>query len=162
MVTKVFRWRYNLITTEKMFSYCKGKEYPRQSVNDDLDLLFEAIQLGKKPDDVVATYFLPMLTENELNLVERKDIHYLQTFASINPDVNEAEMKLSKSNLKFVYSRGGRKTFTIELEERSQNSLLLPVSPPELPPVQNHTDKSSKNQHHRLSKLKTPNCCSLQ
>ena len=162
MVTKMVRWRRYLITQENMVRYCEGEEYQKESVNDDLDLLFEAIRLGKEPDDYVETYFLPMLTENELNLVERKDIHYLQTFASINPDVNEAEMKLSKSNLKFVYSRGGRKTFTIELEERSQNSLLLPVSPPELPPVQNHTDKSSKNQHHRLSKLKTPNCCSLQ
>ena len=96
-----------------MINYCKGKEYQKESANDDLDLLFEAIQLGNKPDDDVETYFLPMLTKKELELVEQKNYNYLKTFMGSIPDVNEAEMKLSESTSKFVYAFGHRRTFTI-------------------------------------------------
>ena len=100
-----------------MESYCKGEEDTKDSVNDDLESFFENIRLGKEPDEDVSTYFLPKLTKEELELVERRDTSYFETFNNgliFNPDVNEAEMKLSESNSKFVNGICYRKTFTIK------------------------------------------------
>ena len=113
MVTKMVRWRRYLITQENMVRYCEGEEYQKESVNDDLDLLFEGIRLGKKPNDCVETYFLPILTKKELELVERKNYNYLKSFMGSIPDVDETEMELSESNSKFVYAFGQRRTFAI-------------------------------------------------
>ena len=66
MVTSIYFYRSELITKEKMESYCKGDEWLKESVNDDLESLFENIRLGKEPDEQVYTYFLPKLTEDEL------------------------------------------------------------------------------------------------
>ena len=66
MFTRIFMRRWELITTEKMESYCKGQEYEKDSVNDDLESLFENIRLGKEPDETVYTYFLPKLTKKEM------------------------------------------------------------------------------------------------
>ena len=41
MVTRIYLKRWELITKEKMESYCKGEEREKDSVNDDLDSLFE-------------------------------------------------------------------------------------------------------------------------
>ena len=99
-----------------MESYCKGEIwYRKDSVNDDLESLFEDIRLGKEPKKKVMTYFLPKLTEEEMKFVQRKDRTYFQTFQwSFDPDVPEAEMMLSESDTKFVRGHGHRKTFTIE------------------------------------------------
>ena len=104
-----------------MESYCKGEEYIpfqnetfKDSVNDDLESLFENIRLGKELNEEAWTYFLPKLTEEELELVERRDTSYLQTFWTSNPDVDETEMMLSESDSKYVYGRSWRKTFVIE------------------------------------------------
>ena len=59
------------------------------------------------------TYFLPMLTTKEIELVEQKNYSYLKTFMGSIPDVDEAEMRLSESNSKFVYAFGHRRTFII-------------------------------------------------
>ena len=105
-----------LITKEAMEKYTKGEEYQKDSVNDDLESLFEDLRLGKEPDELVDTYFLPKLTEKEMELVERKDSTYLQTFQrSWKIDVGEAEMKLSKSDSKFLQGVGRRRTFTMEI-----------------------------------------------
>ena len=107
-----------------MESYCKGEKYLKDSVNDDLESLFENIRLGKEPDEYVETYFLPKLTEEELELVERRDTSYLQTFVDSrwgNPDVNETEMMLSESDSKYVYGLSRRVTFVIK--KSSINSL---------------------------------------
>ena len=62
----------------------------------------------------VITYFLPKLTEEELELVERRDASYLQTFSYLNPDVKETEMMLSDSDSKYFHGFSGRRTFVIE------------------------------------------------
>ena len=99
-----------------MEKYCKGEEGLKHSVNDDLESLFEDLRLGKEPDELVDTYFLPKLTEKEMELVERKDSTYLQTFQrSWKIDVGEAEMKLSESDSKFLQGVGRRRTFTMEI-----------------------------------------------
>ena len=114
MVTSIYLNRERLITKEKMESYCKEEEYEKDSVNDDLESLFENIRLGKKPDEEVVTYFLPKLTEKELELVERRDTSYLETFITFNPDIEEAEMMLSESESKYLKGSSRRKTFVIK------------------------------------------------
>ena len=151
MVTSILMWRRYLITKEKMEDYCKGKEFEKESVNDDLETLFVDILLGKKPDEWVNTYFLPKLTTEEMDLVERKDEDFMETFhLRTNSDVDKAEMLLSESNSKFVYGPGWRKTFVFE------NAL-----------PENRTKESIENQlpyrKHELSgKQKICNCCFLQ
>ena len=121
MVTFIYMSRRELITKEKMENYCKGNDDNRKhSVNDDLESLFEDIRHGKELDEAVWTYFLPKLTKKELELIEKKDTSYLETFSLRNPDVSEAEMKLSESDSKFVRGWCWRKTFTIE-NSSSQN-----------------------------------------
>ena len=110
-----------------MESYCKREKYEKDSVNDDLESLFENIRLGEEPDEKVLTYFLPKLTEEELELVERRDRSYLQTFFvgadGKNPDVDETEMMLSESDSKYVRGWSERKTFVIKnLSEKSSET----------------------------------------
>ena len=126
MVTSIYMYRQNLITKEKMESYCNGEEKEKYSVNDDLESFFENIRLGKELDEKVNTYFLPRLTEEELELVERKDTSYLQTFNGLFPDVEKAEMMLSGSDSKYVYGFSTRTTFVIENspENHSKTAVL--------------------------------------
>ena len=121
MMTSVYMFRSKLITKEAMEKYCKGEEWEKDSVNDDLDSFFEDLRLGKEPDELCYTYFSPKLTEEEMILIKKKDTSYFETFYSgINADVKEAEIKLSESDSKFVKGLGFRRTFTIE-NKSSQN-----------------------------------------
>ena len=124
MVTSFHSRRWELITKEKVMSFAKGKENEKKSINDDIETLFEVIQVGKEPNEWMKTYFLPKLTVEELELVERKDMRFLRTFYSPNPDVDEAEMKLSESESKYVKALSSRRTFCIENspEKISKNS----------------------------------------
>ena len=112
MVTLLDRTRWFLITKEEMENYCKGKEDAKDSVNDDLESFFEDLRLGKEPEEDVSTYFLPKLTGEELESVEKEDMAYLETLI-YHTDVEEAEMMHSESDSKFVYESGSRKTFTM-------------------------------------------------
>ena len=113
MVTKIFMWRSDLVTKEKMENLYKGD---RDSVNNNLESLFQDLRLARNPDDREHwSYFLPKLTEKELKLVERKDARYRLTFDNwVDPDVKEAEMKLSESDSKYVYGMSRRRTFIIK------------------------------------------------
>ena len=125
MLTSIGITRRHLITKEEMEGYCKGIFYPdndyKDSVNDDLESLFEDIQNGKEPTDDVLTYFLPKLTQEELKMVERKDEKFIRTFLddAEDFDVPEEEMKASESDSKYVFCEGTRSTMTIK------NSLLM-------------------------------------
>ena len=115
MVTIINMWRDRLITKEKMENYCKGKEVVKISVNDDLETLFEDIQLGKKPDEFIEPYFLPKLTEHELELVEQKDEAFMKTlYVEMEAHAHGCEISAFKSDSKYVHGWGHRKTFTIE------------------------------------------------
>ena len=119
MLTKIFMQRQNIITKEAMEKYCKGEMSQDKSVNDDLELFFEDLRLGKRPKEghieLVGTYYLPQLTEGHMQLVESKDPSYFKTFFESNPDVDEAEMSLSESKSKFVRGFAGRLTFTLPI-----------------------------------------------
>ena len=128
MVTNIDMWRTKLITKEEWQEKyygrnikgdtarvsIKGDTNRNYSVNDDLESFFEDLRLRIEPNETVGFNFLPRLTEEEMELVERKDTSYLASFIFNNPDVIEADMKLSESDSKFVEGRGWRKTFTIE------------------------------------------------
>ena len=129
MVTILNMWRSNLITKEAMEDMCNRADSPfyqhsymrKDSVNDDFESLFEDLRLGKQPLERVWTYFLPKLTEKELESVAREDPTYFKTLGLVgNKDVPEAKMKLSESNSKFVKALGSRTTFRIN-NPSSQN-----------------------------------------
>ena len=50
MVMNIFMYRWNIITSEAMENYCKGKMYDKDSVNDDLESFFEAEIDGNVPE----------------------------------------------------------------------------------------------------------------
>ena len=135
MVTKIYINKIELISKEETDNYYKGREYEKDSVSDDIESLLKDLRLRKEPDEEVGIHFLPKLTEEEMELVERKDTSYLQTFYNwklrhISPDVTgfqppcyrplkEAKTKLSESDSKFVQGIGRRRTFTIKSSEVS-------------------------------------------
>ena len=60
-----------------MLDFCNGKEERKKSVNDDLDSFFEDLCLGKNQDKIVETYYLPLLTEEELDLIEQNNYEFM-------------------------------------------------------------------------------------
>ena len=93
----------NLITHEEMKKHYTKNYFPKyQSFNDDLKWLFENLQLHENIDRFCNSFFLPKLTENEEELVRKKDKQYFNTFSSSSPDINEEELKLSKSDSQYV------------------------------------------------------------
>ena len=126
MLTKIFMRRWRLVTTETKESYCKGNEYDTDSVNDDLESLFEDIRLGKEPYEYVRTYFLPKLTEEELELVGRRNSSYLKTLVeprrSSDPFMVREKM-LSELNSTYVHVWSRRQTLVIENSSEKSCSL---------------------------------------
>ena len=124
-------YRDLLITKEKMKQICTGKGYRQRdhetstggntykdSVADDLEAFFEDSRLGRRPSTMAWTYFLPELTLHEMELVEKKDQGYFQTFQwQNNPDVDETEMNWSSSTSKYVSAYCRRKTIAIERQK---------------------------------------------
>ena len=148
MLTIMFMARDKLITNEKMKSYCKGNVATRQkdSVNDDLESFLKDLRLGKNPNERVFTYFLPKLTEEEMNLIEVKDKSYLQNFSFKDPvketrnlfkDPLKETQNLSESDSKFVSGWCERKTFTMETNFHCE---FVPI------PLGNSTDISSEKE----------------
>ena len=110
-------WRRNLVTIETVKRLCNETALDLgekgDSINDDLESLFEDLRLENEPNDYARTYFFPQLTVKELELVEKKDPTYLKNFSYSNPDVNDLEMMNSKSDSKYAQGWGFRKTKTI-------------------------------------------------
>ena len=126
MVSKIRMNRVQLLTKEEMENYVNGKMFIKDSVNDDLDSLFEDIRLGKpfEPFEHVDRYFLPKLTKEELKLVEIEDENFMETFTNkIDPDVDEVEMAASESDSKFVWGFCTRSTFTITNSSKRKISI---------------------------------------
>ena len=143
-----------------MESYCKGEEWLKDSVNDDLESLFENIRLGKEPDEYVETYFLPKLTEEELELVERRDTSYLQTVGHLNPDVDETEMMLSESDSKYVSGASQRRTFVIKIPSETSFETSSETSPENL--FENSSEKSYQDSSDNSSELSFENISEKQ
>ena len=123
MVTIIRMRRHHLITKEKMEDYYKGKEekdgWDKESVHDDLDSFFDKLQNGWWGEEIVVTYFIPMLTEKEKKLVEEKDKDHLMSYRwyanlGMDPDVSKKEMDESESKSKFVRGNCWRSTFILK------------------------------------------------
>ena len=125
-LTLIYMEKEQLITKETMESYCKGEHYPRNiSVNEDLEKLYQDLQLGKEPSYDAIAYYLPKLTADEMALVEKKDQTYLQNFFtgvyplnikySKKPDVDDDEMKMSESRSKFILAKSHRKSLKLKM-----------------------------------------------
>ena len=126
MFTQLSMHRSQLITKERTDVYCKGKyNFRKLSVSDDIESLFEDIRLNRAIDNSIThSYFLPKLTEEEMELIQKRDRNYLRTFrGSIanrsTPDVNEDEMKLSESDSKFLDGKCSRRTLIITNSKRA-------------------------------------------
>ena len=52
-----------------------------------------------------------------MTLVEMKDENYLNTFARTNPDIEKDEMKMSKSEAKFVLNECLRDTIKLNVTD---------------------------------------------
>ena len=90
ILTGLDMWRKNLITKEKSKEAYKGKlknesgwRLYEGSINDDLESLFnnllEISSLAEIKKEEVNSFFLPKLTAEELELVEKKDAEHMMT-----------------------------------------------------------------------------------
>ena len=129
MVTMINMSRYHLITKEKMVDGSKGKfqnekGWWKESVHDDLDSFFQKLQNGQLEHERVVTNYFPMLTAEELKLVEQRNQDHLESyiwyFTGDNPDIEKEEMKKSESKSKFVRGACGRYTFMLKLKENTR------------------------------------------
>ena len=117
-------WRSNLVTKEVMKDFYKGKIKSNdsqfsweESVQDDLESFFEKLKIGKEEREDIATYFLPKLTNEEMELVEMKDeehLHeYVWHFIGRPVDVDPEELEKSESDSKYVRAKCVRYTFLL-------------------------------------------------
>ena len=129
MVTMINMYRAHLITKEKMVDYSKGKFADedgdfKESVNDDLDSFFQKLQNGQLEEEEVWTFYLPMLTKEELKLVEQRNQQHLESYFwhydGRNPDIDKEEMDKSESKSKFVRGACTRCTFMLTLKENTR------------------------------------------
>ena len=128
ILTTLCMHRWKLVTKEKVKQAYEGKlkneqewKFYEQSIHDDLETFFETLQGQKKiKNELVLSFFLPKLTEDELKLVEDKDELHLGTYSKHydgrNPDVDIEEMKKSDSKSKYVHGQCWRGTFHLALE----------------------------------------------
>ena len=136
LLTMLRMSRDHLITQEKVKNFTSGLHLQeKQGVCDDLEHIYEEIKTGKcdfndefpvsiypSKFEETQSYFLPKLTEKEMQLVDMKDENHLATYSWYyaghlngrqNPDVDEKEMKLSNSESKYVKFSCQRKTFLL-------------------------------------------------
>ena len=93
----------------------------KESVHDDLDSFFQKLQNGQLEEEEVLTNYYPMLTKEELKLVEQRNQDHLESYYlhynGKNPDIDKEEMDKSESKSKFVRGACGRYTFMLKLKE---------------------------------------------
>ena len=94
---------------------------PKFSVNDDFELSFTLIKLGRRLQQFLHLFFHPMLTPRELYLMKTKDESYLRSLGNhlvgFNPDVREEELKYYPDNdtkLRYVSCLCVRQSFHLK------------------------------------------------
>ena len=130
ILTTLSMYRRNLITKEKSKAAYQGKLknerdgwYKQEtSINDDLESFFNNLEdissLEEIKKEAVESFFLPKLTEEKLELVERKDEEHMFTYlAGFDADVDTEEMKKSDSKDKYLHSWCERKTRVLNLDD---------------------------------------------
>ena len=156
IVTRIHMYREFLITKEQMEDIYLGKkliydEFRRnwysseESINDDIESFYHALHDGKELHPLKEydsdTYFLPKLTQIELELVETKDQDYFQTFFLFeNPDIDEEDMKLSESKSKYALVICRRRTDTVKKDFYSSDEMIDLNSSNFIPQTKNQLD----------------------
>ena len=123
--------RWTLITHEIVKDAYKGKfgKYWGKSIGESLELFFMQLQNHEEiKEETVPSFFTPMLTQNELQLVEEKHKKYFNTFeihhygrpTRHDPDVEPAKMAKSDSKSKFVRGSCRRYTLPLKVESRKR------------------------------------------
>ena len=132
ILTRLVMYRRKLVTKEKVKQAYEGKlkneeewKHYEQSIHDDLEIFFENLQGQKEiKNEVVGSFFLPKLTEDELKLVEEKNEQHLgsywEHYLGRNPDVLVEEMNKSDSKSKYVHGRCSRYTIHLALESNKE------------------------------------------
>ena len=125
LLTMLSMWRMQLITKETIERFCKGElkyggSNDEKSGDDDIEAFFDNLQNDKYCDERVLSYYLPKLTNKELQLVVKKDKTLLETFSfhfrdDMKVDIDEAEMKKSESKSKFVRGCCLRETVSLRI-----------------------------------------------
>ena len=92
--------------------------------------LEEISSLEEVREEFVESFFLPKLTDEELELVEKKDKENFMTYAyGLSADVDEEEMKKSDSKDKYVHGECRRDTRVLNLDDIfSETSSKFPSS----------------------------------
>ena len=140
ILTMLYMARLNLVTQEKVKKAAEGKlknerywKHYKGSINDDLESFL--ISLRNKNEikpEIVLSFFLPKLTNEELNLVQGGNEEHLNTYeyhsAGRNPDVDIEEMTKSDSKSKYVHTDCLRGTILltleiIEIEDKTKDKL---------------------------------------
>ena len=137
MVTTLAFRRMQLITKDEMEDYCKGEKIAKASVNDYLESFFDDIRLGKEPNENDSSYFLSKVTEEELDLVERKDPTYMKDFYFFDADAEDVDKNadfvlaimpqfddVEENSEKFVHGDCSRYTFALSQNESGTFTLL--------------------------------------
>ena len=114
-----------------MKQYYNEEYYLQESKLDDMENFVEKICIGEIDEVDKYTFFLPKLSEKEVQMIEDKNIEYLKSFPcyhyrledpNINPDeiLNEPEEQRSKTRFLFGCSR--RVTVTLNLPKYKNKS----------------------------------------
>ena len=128
IMTMLHMMRWNLSTKEKVKKAYEGKlknevywdDY-KGSINDDLERFFINLQNQKEvKNEVVASFFTPKLTNEELKLVKEENEEHLKTYLDYSDGkINDADVEeLKKTDSKSIYVHGTcwRQTITLTLE----------------------------------------------
>ena len=158
MLTCINMGKGELLTKEEMERYWKGEnKILKESVNDDLESFFENLRLGKEPDEKVETYFLPQLTDEEMELVKTRDKNFYDNFVlKPNPAIHAEKI--------YFEAFSERRTFVIENSSRilSETSSEASSETSSETSFETYCETSSENSSEKQSCLKKCCNCSLQ
>lgn len=120
-VSHIYMQRYRLLTKEEMEMFYDGKhkilsQILQQSVQDDLESFNNNCIHGRFKEEKNRSFFFQRLTNEEMELVEKKDKQFFKSWNAIHPtqpDVSDARMKMSESKSKYLYAQCLRQSFVI-------------------------------------------------
>ena len=144
ILTRIEMVRLNLLTKEQSKETYKGtlgshelkihpswtdhyRGYNGISINDDLESFQNNLQARDKIEhESLYTFFLPMLTSDELKLVDEKNKKYMETYLYVfDADVDPEKMKNSDSKDKFLHCGCYRNTMVLEASNRRRKQRFI-------------------------------------
>ena len=121
--------RWKLVTHEIVKDAYKGKFMGMygsgKSIHESLESFVMKLRNHEIKEESVTSFFTPMLTENEVQLIKCKHRQYLETFGihnryGMNPDVEPEQMAKSDSESKFVNVTCRRFTLPLKIASRKR------------------------------------------